>query len=51
MQFGDVTGILVRSGNMIDGIQVSYGKTKGQFHGGSGGEPHYFALKKGERII
>lgn len=46
-----VTEILVRSGTRVDGIQLTYGETKGPLHGGSSGSPTSIALEPDETII
>ena len=47
-----VTGLVVRSGNLIDSIQMIYGGEPGPVHGSpNSGEPHRWDLEDGESIV
>jgi phosphatidylserine/phosphatidylglycerophosphate/cardiolipin synthase-like enzyme len=45
-----LTRLLVRSGDVVDAIQASYGSTVMPLHGGPGGRPNVIDLAEGEYI-
>lgn len=45
-----LTRLLVRSGDVVDGIQATYGSQAMPLHGGSGGAAHTIDLAEGEYI-
>lgn len=48
--WGPITSLLVRSGDIIDGLQASYGSRSAPFEGGPGGSPNVIDLS-GETIV
>lgn len=46
-----VTGVLLRSGTLIDAIQMIYGAAPGPLHGANSGSPEQWNLDEGEGIV
>ena len=48
---GNISGIFMRSGSVVDAISVRYGDKWGPLHGGGGGYEYQYDMNPGAHII